>query len=536
MTRCAAKRFDRVTLVAAACLLAMGANAKPKGPLAKCQPTVVDGVQVCAIDMSEYAAGGAAGLAQCPTGITASGSTLLCEQSFAAAIDDARLYFAAPTVPTQPYLITIPGGTYDLSSQIAALPPRNGAIDLTGIAPASGGCLTGSPSTTGIVTLSGNPCLIISGAGAQQTTLVTSDEIIGISGASVSHIMVENMTMVQPNHSTTQGIYVSQGTQTVRGVDYSTLTLDIAAGFPTPLGLFNISCVSNGPAGCTDAGLPTVSNAIYMRAYTNEAAPQLIQSTSAQNSNAQLPWGYPSLAQKVIAAVSPTQPDPVNYPNRWKLTLSSPISRRPIPTYYSGTTAGVANLICMKFDHANAFFFSEGSAGGTDIIMNNMVWIGAARGTFRGVRGSLTGGGLGAQVYNSSIERGPAINGQVPCLSTQSGGIQIGHPTDPPVYGNAVYGLTAQGTGDDSLAMSNDIGGSRTPKGGLYPQTTIMQSVIGNSFARDIVLTDEQSRTKMDGDLQVSVDAATQADINADGNCDPLVLGNGNCPVTYVNY
>ena len=536
MTKDTNSRINGLTLAGAACLLAMGASAKSAGPLAQCQPATVDNVPVCAIDMSAYAQGGAAGLAQCPTGVTASGPTLLCEQSFAAAIKDAKTYFAAPSRPTLPYLITIPAGSYDFSSHTTSLSGNNAAIDVGGIAPVSAGCLGGSPATTGVVALSGNPCFILSGAGANQTTLITANGLFGIAGGAVSHVMVENMTMVQPNLSTTQGTYVSQGSQIIHNAVYSTLTLDIAAGFPTPLELFNINCAKNGSAGCTAAGLHTVTDDIYMRAYTNAAAPQLIQSTSTPNSNAQFSWGYPSTGGRVIEAVSPTQPDRANYPNRWKLTLSPPSLYRPIPTYYYGTTAGVANLICMKVDDTDAFWFYDLVSGGTDIIMNNMVWIGAARGSFRGVKGSLTGGGLGAQVYNSAIARGPAVNGQVPCLSSQSGGMQFGNPNDPPIYGNAVYGLTAEGTGDDSLAMFNDIGGSRNGTSGFYPQTTIVRSVIGNSFARDILMTNDHHNSRMSGNLPVSVDTATQAEINAEGNCDPLVLGNGNCPVTYVDY
>jgi hypothetical protein len=41
--------------------------------------------------------------------------------------------------------------------------------------------------------------------------------------------------------------------------------------------------------------------------------------------------------------------------------------------------------------------------------------------------------------------------------------------------------------------------------------------------------------SRLVGNSPVHVDAFTQAEINDDGHCDPLVLGQGNCPVTYVN-
>jgi hypothetical protein len=431
-------------------------------------------------------------------------------------------------------VITIPGGTYDFSSQTSPLESLNGAIEVKGIAPVSAGCLSGHPADTGIVTLSGNPCFIISGAGPAETTLVTADGIDGISGTNVSHIMVENMTLAQPNRSTTQGVYVSQATRSVDGTDYPTLTLDIAAGLPTPLDLFQINCKQSGRYGCTAKGLPTVQDITYMRVYTNSSTPQVIESTSLHDKNSEYPFGYPSIDFIVHAAVAPTQPDPENFPNRWTVIGSIPISVRPIPSYYSGTTAGVPNLICMKVDYTNAFWFNDLPSGGTDVIVNNIAWIGASRSTFRGIRGALSGETLGAQIYNSVIEEQPPVDGSVSCLSTQSGGMQLGQPFDPPVYGNAVYGLRAHNTGDDTIAVFNDIGGTPDGRGGYFPQTTIRHSVIGSSFARDIQLENTPPLSKLRGHSPVLVDPFTRAIISDDGHCDPLVMGDGNCPVTYT--
>jgi hypothetical protein len=517
-------------------LIVSATKAHASEPLVHCHTASFEGTTVCKVNIASYAELAGGSVSACPAGVTSTGSALLCEETFSAAIDDAKLYFAASSPPTQPYVIGIDSGTYDFSSQTQALKGKNGAIVLAEIAPASAGCLAGTPAETGIVTLSGNPCLIISGAGPDHTTLVTADGISGISGTNVSHFMIENMTMAQPNHSTTQGIYVSQASQTINGTDYLTLTLDIAAGFPTPMELFKINCAKNGLHGCKIKGLNAALNDIFMRAYTNSDTPELIDSASLQDSNAQYPWGYPSLDNIIQEAVAPSRPDPVNFPNRWTLTLSSPRNQRPIPSFYSETTAGVANFVCMKVDNANALWFDDNPSGGTDIIANNLVWVNAARSTFRGIKGSRIGDSLGAQVYNSSIERAPPVGGAVPCLSTQSGGIQIGQPSDPATYGNAVYGLRAHGTGDDSLAVFNDIGGTLDGRGGYYPQTFIRHSSIGSSFARDILLVNAQKRSRLVGNSPVNIDPFTQAEINNKGHCDPLILGIGNCPVTYVTY
>jgi hypothetical protein len=83
--------------------------------------------------------------------------------------------------------------------------------------------------------------------------------------------------------------------------------------------------------------------------------------------------------------------------------------------------------------------------------------------------------------------------------------------------------------------MFNDIGGTHTRHGHFYPQTFVRQSVIGNSFARDILLMTAAHKSHLSGNSPVIVDKFTQSEININGNCDPLVLGTGNCPVTYID-
>src|ERR1700678_4009653 len=118
-----------------ACLLllpAANACAKLTAPLVQCERTTFEDVQVCAVTMASYASDADNGLAPCPSGVTSTGSSLLCEQSFAAAVKDAKLYFAATSPPSEAYVIKIPTGTFDFSAQTAALPGANGAIDLSG--------------------------------------------------------------------------------------------------------------------------------------------------------------------------------------------------------------------------------------------------------------------------------------------------------------------------------------------------------------------------------------------------------------------
>jgi len=516
-------------------LMLVCASASAATPLVQCQQASFEGVPVCAVDMASYASTDGLGAAPCPAGVTSSGTALLCEQSFAAAIDDVKLFYSAESQPSEPYVIKVGSGSYDLSSQTTILPGLHGVIDVTGIAPASAGCLTETAPLNGNVALSGNPCLVISGAGPGATVITTATGIPAIFGKFVSHIMFENMTMVQPNVSTSEGTYVAQRTKALHGTDYPTLTLDVAADFPTPMALYKMNCKVDGREVCSGARLSAIERDMYLRAYTNSSDPQLIMSASEEDSNAQDSWGYPGRKGVAAAAVPPIQPDPVHFPHRWTLTLSQPANERAIPSYYSAAIDGVPNLICMKVDEAQTFWFDDVESGGTDIIMNNIIWSGAGRGSFRGISGELTGGGLGAQVYNASIERGPPVRGQAKCLATESGGLQFGQPGDPPIYGNLIYGLKADGTADDSVAMFNDIGGTANPAGGSYPQTAIVQSTIRNSFAREILLANNHRHSGLTTKSPVVVDAFTRSQIEQNGHCDPLVLGADNCPVTYVN-
>jgi hypothetical protein len=515
---------------AACCAPALWAPAMAVEATVPCTSSQFGGVNACVVEMAAYASD-AAGTSVCPAGVKTTGASAVCEESFGVALHDAALFFQQPANAQSTYVIHIGAGTYDFSTE-APLPNQSGAINIHGIAPGGTGCLQNGLAP-GQMALSGSGCLIITGDGPANTTLVTPYGTTGMWGAGVSHVLIENMTMQQANMSTTQGVYVSEGTKTVMGAAFPTITMDIAPGMPSPLDLYKISCTRSGNPGCTRIHALS-SNPIYARAYTNTVPPRLIDSTSAADLNGQQAMTRPSLMQKAIAALPPMQPDAANYPHRWTVTMSTSSTHHDIPSYYSGTTNGVANLICIKTDSSEAFWFDDRATGGTDVIMNNMVWQGAGRGVFRGISGLAGGGGLGAQVYNSSIERLPNANGQN-CLASQAGGVQMGQPGDPPIFGNLIYNFHADGTGDDSIAFFNDIGGTLAPDGSTYPVTSVLESTISNSFARDILLMNDHRNSGVKGKLKVFVDAPTRAYIEANGHCDTLLLGAGNCPVTYSN-
>ena len=575
-----------LTIAGAASALALAIG--PEVAAAQCPATLHSGVAVgsmtvsgstiCTVDMSEYAS-------HCSSGITSyyvsapAGGSPICEESFAKAVNDAGRFFGSYTLPLQ---INIDSGLYDFSNE--GTTGASGTLNLTGAINISGvtvpdsatGCQTGTSTSsfTGTMHLSGYPCLIISGAGSSSTTLTTNDYFDAFWAGSMSHLVVENMTLLRQNGyngdssylgtgssngayalSTTQGTLVSTGTTSISNgggtaYTYQTLTLDITpSSLPTPLEVYNSHCWKlTGYSNCgTSTPLNTqVNNAIYLRAYTNytsPSTPSLVLGTSGTVTNpgynGQAGWGFPQdpisgtfMADSSGNIILEPPQQVAGYPNRWTLVMSNSV--RPVPTAYSASTGAGQNLVCMKADQGDYFYIidlNNSAPAGTDIILNNITMLGTARSKFRGVT-ARTGTGtfsLGVQIYNLTIARNPAVTtqtGATPCLSTQSGGMQVGDSSDGSITGNVVYGLTADGTGDDTVAFFNDNSTS-----GAATQSSVLESEISNSLAREVLLTNSK---------YVYVDSNTQSYITTNGNCDPLVLGNNttwgtsNCPVTYV--
>jgi hypothetical protein len=169
---------------------------------------------------------------------------------------------------------------------------------------------------------------VIAGSGRSATTLIVPNGLATIFGTSVSHLLVANITMQQQLDAITQGTFVTASEQTFGSIVFESLVVDISPGIPTPLDLFVLNCHGSPQQGCTKAGIRSANNDLYMRAYTNTAAPQSILSVSKTDSNAQLAYGFPSYRGARLTANAPWQPDPTNYPNRWEVTLSVPMVRQ----------------------------------------------------------------------------------------------------------------------------------------------------------------------------------------------------------------
>jgi len=373
----------------------------------------------------------------------------VCHESFSKAIGDAKSFLSKHG--DQTYTISIPAGTFDFSEEPhanadAGIIRAQAAIALADIAPKDGGRL------------------IIQGAGKDKTTLITSDHIEGIHGDHVSHITIAGITFARPHIDVTQGVIVD-------ATHAGQLTVDVPDGFPAPASIFS----------------PGNENGTYIRVFTNAPDPQLVLTAT----NSQISWG----ASGVPKAAGPG----AGGSHRWIIYFNKP-DQMPGPDYLPG------QLACIKSKNSGqAYMFSDGPGGGSDIVFDDIRWTQESRGAFKG-------GIVGIKILNSEVDRPPAIHGQQFCLSTPDGGPQIGQPGSLPTHGNLVDNYTADHTGDDSLAFFGDDSVAGTPN------ASIVRNVkINNSFAREILMADTCSVT------------VTNADIKG---CGPELP---ECPVTHLN-
>jgi hypothetical protein len=209
----------------------------------------------------------------------------------------------------------------------------------------------------------------------------------------VNRVSIENMHVTHKTYTVSQGHVVA--------VEPGKVILDIQSGFPSPQKIY-----LNWDQGR------------YLRKYINSRTnPELVVSN-----NDQIPWLSAS-------------PDSI-VPNRWHIHLNR--------ANYVAAHYQIGDLIGIKSKHeGQAFWFM----GGYDIKFENILWTHLSRGVFRYVN-KIT-------IRNYHVAKAPAIEGQVPALSTPSGGPQIGQPWDGNVKDVLVENSTFDGTGDDAIALFN---------------------------------------------------------------------------------
>lgn len=260
--------------------------------------------------------------------------------------------------------------------------------------------------------------LLFQGQGPSNTTFVFNNDVMEIFGRNVYRVSFIGLHLTVKQNTVSQGHVVS--------VAPGAVVLEIQDGFPSPLDIYDPQFQA------THFGTGRA-----IRRYTDSKTdPQLDQSPG----NVQLPW---TSAQQISG-------------RRWQLALAR---SGQIAPYSPG------DLICIKSKKGGqAYAFN----GGSDVTFKDVKWTLVTRGIFRG-------GFDKVQILDSSIERGPPINGQTPCLASAAGGPQIGFPTDPPTTNDLVSHFTAEASGDNSVAFFNATG-------------TLRDSRIADSFTPGILL------------------------------------------------
>lgn len=252
----------------------------------------------------------------------------------------------------------------------------------------------------GIIELSGvkpGPAgrLIFRGAGMDKTTLVFDPGADQIHGRAVYRVSFIGLHLTRDDCSVSQGHVVK--------VAPGAIDLEIQNGFPAPQDIFN----------------PNSGHGRYLRRYTDSRSdPQLIL-----ENNEQISWKNAHLI----------------FGRQWRIDLTR-------TTQVAGYQPG--DLIGIKSKHGGQAYWLY---GGSDFVFEDVKWTQESRGVFRGGFDKI-------RITRCVVERAPAINGQVPCLSTPGGGPQIGQPGDRPTSGNLVEDCRMTATGDDSIAFFNASG------------------------------------------------------------------------------
>jgi len=268
----------------------------------------------------------------------------------------------------------------------------------------------------GIINLSGvnpgsNGRLVFRGAGMDKTTLVFDPSAHQIYGRDVHRVSFIGLHMTRRDYTVSQGHVVE--------VAPGRVDLEVQSGFPTPQDIFN----------------PKSNQGRFLRRFTDSKAdPQIIL-----ENNAQIAWKSAELVSG----------------HRWRIRLKKPTE---MANYKPGDLVGIKSK-----NGGQTFWLS----GGSDFVFEDVKWTQVSRGVFRGGFDKI-------RITRCVVERAPAVNGQVPCLSTPDGGPQIGQPGDLPTSGNLVEDCRMIATGDDSIAFFNASGMIRNCR-------------IADSFARGIL-------------------------------------------------
>lgn len=304
------------------------------------------------------------------------------QRSIAAAIAEARTAIARDKGVS--YVIRLPPGTFELNGAGAT---GGGTIDLSRIDACPGQ-------------------LTITGAGADRTTLITDDRLVGIIGRATKCVTIADLMMTQRRKEMSQGVVVAMTGDAV--------VVDIPRGFPTPTDLMP----REREIGRT--GQEVVRR--WMKKYVNApGGPQIVPD------QVQAMWRD---ATRVNGA-----------PNRWRINL---VPRRNMPSYRPGDLVGLKS---KSGEDAYRFINAD------RITLRRVRWSVETRGVFR-----MTDN---VRIEGCSIVRPAPVNGVRWAMASSSGGPQIGQPSDPMTGGHLVADNDFEATGDDALMFAHANGVAR---------------------------------------------------------------------------
>jgi len=277
--------------------------------------------------------------------------------------------------------------------------------------------------------------LIIEGAGCDNTTLLYPPENFLLNGTNVNHLTVRNLHFNRTRKTTSQGIVEEVGKGWVK--------VNVEKGYPRIDEIFDNT---THIAGHPDHGR-------WLRRYVmNDGSCQIVQ-----DNNEQVGWSnYTWLGNQ-----------------NWKLYLDNRFQR---PNYRKGELLGIKSKCCGAGE--TAFYINKGK----DIVFESVTFSRQARVVFRWGASNL-------RFSDINIRR----DSERDCLSTSTGGPQIGHPADPEyvfIHNVTVENLRAHNTGDDSVAFFNVASGG-----------VIRDCNLRDSFARGILLNNSPTTLLKDNRL-----------------------------------
>ncbi|MBA3789506.1 hypothetical protein H0X32_03930 [Patescibacteria group bacterium] len=290
-----------------------------------------------------------------------------------------------------------------------------------------------------------NGQLVITGAGMDHTTIVQSGDTVGILGTNTYRTTFSGIHFTVPNQTTTQGNVVA--------VAPGQVTISVPVGFPTPIQV--IDPHYDLSQACPQDTAAAEGWGRYMKVWTDSTTDPHIM----DENQSQIAWCKP------VAVVGSS--------SEWTILLKKDTLVAPYP---------IGSLISLKSKNMeSAYQF----CGGSDFEFKDIKWTERSRGIWHCSFNNV-------HLDGDVIARGPAINGQVPVLSSPGGGPQLGE-LGKPSSGHVIENCNFDATGDDAIAFFDASGSIKnTQVSDAYGRINLNQNpnvqLSNNTFIRTRVV------------------------------------------------